>query len=178
LKDNYEFSFNIYYFDHILHIVRPIPDVYQNYLVSTARTLTCVGQTAVQRILIACPMETSLAWWYWSPLDVTQYASNKTNKTNKKFQGWHLNAIRKYNQHFENVQLARANETRNVCKANHFLTHGEKLLLLVCRNHLQILKLYHHAMSWVLILIQVEDPKMLYLIFPDTGFAGYRRYTN
>jgi len=33
---------------------------------------TSVGQTAVQRILIACPKETSLAWGYGSPLDATQ----------------------------------------------------------------------------------------------------------
>jgi len=44
----------------------------ETHLVSTARSLTSVGQTAVQRILIVCPMETSLAWWYWSPLNATQ----------------------------------------------------------------------------------------------------------
>jgi len=33
---------------------------------------TSIGQTAVQRILIACPMETSSACWYGSPLDTTQ----------------------------------------------------------------------------------------------------------
>ena len=37
------------------------------------------------------------------------YASNKTNK---KFQGWHLSAITEYNQHFNNVQAARKTGTR------------------------------------------------------------------
>jgi hypothetical protein len=37
------------------------------------------------------------------------YASNKTNK---KFQGWHFSAISEYNDHFNNVRAARATETR------------------------------------------------------------------
>jgi len=49
----------------------PYQTYIKTHLVSTARSLTSVGQTAVQRILIVCPMETSLTWWYWSPLDVT-----------------------------------------------------------------------------------------------------------
>ena len=36
----------------------PYQTYIKTHLVSTARSLTSVGQTAVQRILITCPMET------------------------------------------------------------------------------------------------------------------------
>ena len=66
-----------------------------------------------------------------------EYASNNTNK---KFQGWHLDAIKEYNHHFENVQTARATETRkdveNEYQQSKFMYGEENLLLLVTHHHL------------------------------------------